>query len=237
MTESAILPPEEVSRRIVVSIGLVYDLFGEMNTLFRLLREGLEEAGAGISVRGGKGYALRRGKKHVTVADRFVRTDMGMFATIGDARPDEEVVEEDEDAEEAGEDEDDSAVDRAQVAIAPETKFLGVRAVLYDRSLKDPLAFTPTLIAGVFTAISRRARGQQDREISFGTKGANVKRLVKLLEPGMSADTLVGIRIPRYELNARVGLVHEAPLASIGSEADLQQFIDAVVELIDRVKT
>ena len=199
-----------------------------MNTLFRLLRTGLEEADAGINVRGGKGYALRRGKLHVTVADRFVRTDMGMFATIGDAPASDEITEEEED-EDAGEDDDEPALDRAQVSITPDSRFLGIRAVLYDRSLKEPLTFTPVVIAGVLASFSLRARGQQDRKTSFVTARSNVKKLVKLLDSGTSGDAPISTR--SLDMNSLlVSAQFKVPLASLVSEADVQEFIDAVVD-------
>jgi hypothetical protein len=105
MTNEETLSPAEISKRITTGMGLVYDLFKELHSLFRLIASGLENSEAEVQPQGPGGFLLPRGKKGVTVADRFLRTDMGLLVAIGisgfDASVEEgEVIDDDEDVDE-----------------------------------------------------------------------------------------------------------------------------------------
>lgn len=216
---------------------MVYDLFLEMNALFRLIHQGLEGAEAGIQVHSGKGYLLPRARQHVTVADRYVRSDMGLLAMFGGTvRTETDEVDEEDDADDDAGDEEEE-VDRAVVAVSEDTRLLGVRAVLHDRSVRDPTQFRPTVIAAVFDDVRRYKNSQPAvTENAFSLKRANLKRLVKQLRPATTSDAIVRSRIPRFYVSARVARVHEVPLAGLRTETDVQQLIDRMVEIVESAR-
>ena len=234
------LPPAEVSRRIVAGMGFVYDLFQEMNVLFRLLHQGLQEAEAGIHVHAGKGYQLRRGKAHITAADRYLRTDMGFLASIAPTAADtvdQEAVSVAEVADDAAEEDEEDEVDRATVAITSSTQFLGLRAVLYDRSVSAPLDFQPVIVAAVLDGFGRYKKAAPGTvESDFTVKRSYPKRLVKDLLPGIAKGEVLTTRIPGHYMRGRISAVHQAPLAAFTSEASVQEFIDRVAEMVERAR-
>ena len=78
-----ILHPEEISRRIVTGMGLVYDLFQEVNSLLRLLAQGLANSEADIRPLTLRGSVLPRNKKSKSIVDWFLKLDVGLLATVG----------------------------------------------------------------------------------------------------------------------------------------------------------
>ena len=70
----------DVSSSIVAGMTIVHNLFNELDKLFRLIAQGLVALDVGIGSFHGKGFILPKAKKGATVADRFLKTDMGFYA-------------------------------------------------------------------------------------------------------------------------------------------------------------
>jgi len=230
------LPSEEISRRITTGMGLVYDLFKEMHSLFRLVAQGLENSDADVQPQGPKGYILPRGKKGVTVADRFLKTDMGLLVAIGAAGPDES---EDDSDNAADDDEQETEKDTATVAIAPDTQYLGIRAILFDPQFSDPEKFQPMLVAGIMGSMTKEPRGGKKKasgkkpETKFQIRRAAVKMLVKQLPTNAQTGQSITARVRGAILNAQLGNVHVTPLAEITTEQKVNEFVERLVAMVE----
>jgi hypothetical protein len=229
------LTPEEIGRRITAGMGLVYDLFKEMNSLFRLITQGVVSSEIEIRPMGPKAFMLPRAKKGASIADRFVRTDMGWVAAIGESASDEpEEDEEPEDDTDGGDDE----VDNASVLISPDSQFLGVRAVLFDPA--SPQESVPVLVAAILSSLSLRRTGKKAKKIekngdlsSFQVKRTALKRLVKQLNRGVQRNKSVTAHIVGGELTAKVAGVEIAALGDFDSEQKVSAFVEKVVGLVE----
>jgi len=231
------LSSEEISRRITTGMGLVYDLFKEMHSLFRLIAQGLENSEADLQPKGPKGYILPRGKKGVTVADRFLKTDMGLLVAIGVSGGDDSEEEVDE-AEDLGDQE--VETDTAKVAINSETQYLGIRAIIFDPTVADPAKFRPVLVAGLMGSLTKGQRGKKKKaasskesESKFQIRRAAVKSLVKRLDPDVKEGQTITARVPGAVLNAQVGAVEKTPLAEITTEEKVNEFVDRLVAMVE----
>lgn len=230
------LSSEEISRRITTGMGLVYDLFKEMHSLFRLISQGLENSAADVQPQGPKGYILPRGKKGTTVADRFIKTDMGLLVAIGLAAIDEP---DDESEEIPDEDDQEAEKDTATVEITPDTSYLGIRAILFDPQASNPAMFQPTLIAGIISSMTKEPRGAKKAagvkqpETSFTIRRNAVKMLVKLLPADAKTGTRILARVRGASLNAQLSAVHSIPLADISTEERVNEYVDRLIKLID----
>lgn len=237
MTNDETLTPEEISKRITTGMGLVYDLFKEMHSLFRLIMLGLENSEADVQPQGPKGFILPRGKKGSTVADRFLKTDMGLLVAVGVSGGDES-DEEVDDVEDI--DEQEVEKDTAKVAISPETQYLGIRAVIFDPNAPDPTKFQPVLIAGLMGSLTRGQRGKkkkvasgEESETKFQIRRTFVKSLVKQLRPDVKPGQTITARVRGAVLNAQVASVEKTPLAEITTEEKVNEFVDRMVAMIE----
>lgn len=230
------LSSEEISRRITTGMGLVYDLFKEMHSLFRLIAQGLENSDADVQPQGPKGYILPRGKKGVTVADRFLKTDMGLLVALGVAGSDEA---EDESDDVADDDEQEAEKDTAAVAITPDTQYLGIRAILFDPQAADPGKFQPVLVAGIMGSMSKEPRGGKKKaggkvpETKFQIRRTAVKMLVKQLPPDAKTGLSITARVRGAILKAQLSSVNVTPLAEITTEEELNELVDQLVAMIE----
>jgi hypothetical protein len=232
------LSAEEISRRIVTGMGLVYDLFKELHSLFRLIAQGLENSDADIQPQGPKGYILPRGKKGITVADRFLKTDMGLLVAIGVPGSDE--PDDDDISDEVSDDDEQEAEkDTATVAISADTQYLGIRAILFDPQAKDPAKFQPVLVAGIMGSLTKEPRGGKKKaagkksETKFQIRRAAVKMLVKQLPGNAQPGLSLSARVRGAVLNAELGSVHVTPLAEITTEEKVNEFVNRLVSMVE----
>ena len=210
-----------------MGMRLVYDLFIEMEALFRLISQGLVNSDGDFQPMGPKGYLLPLPKKGRTKADRLVATDMGLIVAVGTTSADEA------DGGDGGE------KDTADVYFTPDTQFLLIRALLLDtKAMAED--FTPVLIASLaesFTlAPGARKRKKKVAVIAgpqteFVVKRAGIKVLAKALLPETKTGDTVSVNIPRGQFSATLADVLVTPLAEIDSEEAVNQFVDKLVNL------
>ena len=233
-----ILPPEEISRRIVTGMGLVYDLFQEVNSLLRLLAQGLENSEADIRPLTLRGSVLPRNKKTKSIVDWFLKLDVGLLATVG-ARDSNEIEETDDDTSDEGSDaEQEEKADKAVIKISPETRYLGVRVILFDPLARDPAKFQPMLVAGLIGSIQRPAKGSKRRagetrpETTFTLRRAAIKQLVKQLTADAKAGQSIKARSYGGEVHATLVQALVVQLAEISTEDKVNQLVDQVTALV-----
>ena len=78
------LNPEEISKRIVTGMGMVYDLFNELNVFFRSVLDALQSSDLDLlPIK--RRFILPKPKTRrlTTAADDYVKMDMGFIAEIG----------------------------------------------------------------------------------------------------------------------------------------------------------
>jgi hypothetical protein len=236
MSADETIAPDEIARRITTGMGLVYDLFNEMNSFFRLLVQGLEAADAGIHPRGPKGFLLPKRRQRANPADRFVKTDMGLFAEIGGVVGDDSSEEESDDLESESEEDEEPEMDKASISITPESRFLGVRAILYEPSKSQSTPFTPVVVAALLTSATR-ARGKKQKfskpETAFQVKRGAFRRLVKELHPVLEPQQQISRRVPGQILSATITAREVLPLAHFDSEDKVNDFIETLVQMAE----
>lgn len=229
------LTAEEVGQRITAGMGLVYDLFKELNSLFRLIAAGLRDSEADIQLMGPKAFVLPRAKKGTGVADQYVCTDMGLLAEIGGTPSDEpddnpDVEEETDDA--------DVETDNTVVSITPDSQYLCIRAVLYNPDVPTE-KFVPSLIAVVLSSLVRQTKGKKKGAGEGGTQTAfklrrpALKKLVKQLDCSLKPDQRIAARIVGSELTAEVTAVEIVPLGDFTSEQRVSLFVDSLLKMVE----
>jgi hypothetical protein len=233
-----ILHPEEISRRIVTGMGLVYDLFQEVNSLLRLLAQGLANSEADIRPLTLRGSVLPRNKKSKSIVDWFLKLDVGLLATVG-AGDSHESEETDGDASDAGSDaEQEEKADKAVIKIGPETRYLGVRVILFDPLARDPAKFTPVLVAGLIGSIQRPAKGAKRKsgdakpETNFTLRRAAIKQLVKQLTANVKAGQSIKARSYGGAVHATLVQALVVPLAQISTEDKVNQLVDQLTAMV-----
>ena len=135
------LAPQEVSRRIVTGMGLVYDLFNELTVFFKLIRDGVESSALDARPLMGRRCKLGLGpRKNRTAADGYLSTDMGLVFELGTSSAEDEDEETDDD-----DDTTEAELEKKGLLIIPESQFLAIRVALYDRNKAND--FSPTVFA------------------------------------------------------------------------------------------
>jgi hypothetical protein len=238
MTTTEDLTPAEISRRITTGMGLVYDLFLEVNGLLRLLAQGLENSEADIRPLTLRGTVLPRNKKTKSIVDWFLKLDVGLLATVG-AGDSNETDETDDDASDEGSDADqEEKADKAVTKVGPETRYLGVRVILFDPLAKDPAKFQPVLVAGLIGSIQRPAKGSKRKagdtqpETTFTLRRAAIKQLVKQLTADAKAGQAIKARSYGGAVHATLVQALVVPLAEIATEDKVNQLVDQVTALV-----
>ena len=236
MSDQESLSPEEISRRITAGMGLVYDLFKELHSLFRMIYQGLRDSEADLHVIPWKMFMLPRNKKGTTIADRFLHIDMGLLAELGVSAS----LESEDDLDTADESEEiDVETDKTAVAITPDSQYLAVRAVVYDPSVPAD-KFTPALVAVVFSSITRqplgkkaKAGGETGIQDSFQLKRTILKRLIKQLQPSLKPGQTISARVTKALLGAKVVTVEVVPLGEFNSQEKVSEFVDRLVTMAE----
>ncbi len=233
------LSSEEISRRITTGMGLVYDLFKEVNSLFRRIAQGLENSDTGVQPLVLGGIVLPRNKKTASGVDKFLKTDMGLLAKIGTDNASDLVEESDDAADDADQEEE---TDKVTLAITPETKFFGIRAILFDPQASDPTKFQPVLVAGIIGSLSRKSKGSkknvgpQTLETTFPVRRTAIKRLVKQLDAEVLDGQTIKTHAPGGAINATLADVDITPLAKITTEQLVEEYVDKLVAMVVKVE-
>ena len=236
MTATEELSHKEISRRIVTGMGLVYDLFNEMNAFFRLVLDGLESSELEIVPLKSR-FTLPKSKigKYKTAADDYVKTDMGFIAELGVGGVEEE---------EAGEAEEDqeAELEKKGISITEDSQFLAVRAILYNSEKDNNNSFDPFVVGAVLSSFSRyprgktlkRAEGEVKIEKAFRLKKrVLLYRCMSQLEPTVKKNQDISWVIPKYDLSATVSGIVGKPLVEFDKEEKLNAFVEEMITLAE----
>ena len=226
--EKNTLPANEVSRRIVTGVRMVYELYIELFGFLRMLRESLQNTDLELHSHTGSSFHLPLGsRKTRTVADKYMSVDLGiLFEVAGSEMTDEE--------EEVDEVEDENVNQRRGIQITPDSQFLAVRAQLYDRTNPDPDSFRPTVFAVLLDQVTKTSRSK--KEPSGGSNQFVVPRnhflgIVKSIDAEVSQGDVLTQRVTRGQVNVNVSGIVSRPLAEFTSETEVQEFVDQIVKL------
>ena len=231
MNESEKLGPDEISRRIVIGMGLVYDLYNELSGFLNGIVTNLESSDLDVRplTRGGFRLPLPA-KKMRTPADRYLATDAGVVVELGATDIDEEEVEVDEDEETGGE-------ERKGLQITSDSQFLAIRTILYDRQKPDPNSFVPVVTAAVLADLTRVPRGKGGPEgrpsQKFQIRRGYLLKLAKTIDGQVQPGQSIAGRAPRCDLSATVTGITSRPLSDFDSEEKLNTFTDELVALAE----
>jgi hypothetical protein len=221
------LTPAEASRRIVVGMGLVYDLYNELVGFLRLIRASLEDQDLDASYLMGSRFSLPLGpRKSRTEADKYLSVDLGMVFELGTADNEEAEadIEDDEHEEER---------EKKGVKISAESQFLAIRVLLYDHDSPTPDSFQPQVCAAVLDKVSRKGKKKSGAAAQQFTVHRNqFLHLVKGLNSSISKGNSLSCRITGGQMSAVVSGIVTRPLTEFTSEAAVQAFVDQVTALV-----
>lgn len=232
MTDEERLSPQEISKRIVVGMGLVYDLYNELVGFLRMVRETLEHSELELSSLTAGKFKLPLGPRRMrTAADDYVSVDLGMVFEIGVASEEEEDDDSDDESEEK-----EAELEKKGLQIAADSQFLAIRVILYDRNHPSPAEFEPIVVASVLSDMTKKSSTTKT------TSGKTIKQftvrrnrflhLLKNLWPDVSENQTISARVPRGQLNATVAAIMSRPLAEFRSEKDVQEFMDQITNMV-----
>lgn len=235
MTDEQKLDAEEIARRIVTGVGLVYDVVNELNALLRMIVEGLRSSEE-FDVINAKFFRLPvpRGAGR-TPADKSMPLDRGLVLELGVAGDEEDEDEGEGVADDAEEEE--SADERRGMKITPESKFLAIRAVLYDRQQVERGGFVPRILAGMLGGMERVPKGKpsdkRKRASTFEIKRGVLLQLAKRLDGTVSPGKTVTFRAWGYEFTATVTSIVSRPLGEFDSEESVDAFVEQLAKMAE----
>lgn len=232
MNDESNLSTAEISRRITVGMGLAYDLYNEMVGFFRMLRESLEASDLDVDSLMGKNFRLPLGHRKLrTPADNYMSVDLGLMCELG-------VASTDDDPEDEGEEEDsEEKANSNRRLITPDSQFLAIRAMLYDRRTAKDGDFTPLLVAVTLSGFRRTPRGKRAKDQpaadKFDVRDGWLKSLVKNLDASASNGQTVNAKVTKYNIEATISNIVVTPLAEFDSEDRVNAFVDDLVAFGD----
>ena len=230
------LSHNEISERIIAGMGLVYDLFNEMNSFFRMLVEALESSDLDLLFLKRR-FVLPKTKKRklLSPADDYIKRDMGFVAQIGAGEDlDDESLDmmDDEDVE----------VDKKGIQITPESQFLGVRAILYEPEAIKTDSFDPYVVGAVLSSITRSPKGKPKKEAGGVAKkgekfqikpSGRIYRGLIQLDPTTKKGHEISWGIPKYKISATVSGVVAKPLVEFDTEEKFNEFVESLINLAE----
>lgn len=228
MNSEETLSREEIADRIVTGMGMVYDLFNEMNSFFRSMLDALEASDLDILTLKNR-FILPKPKKRSlrTAADDYLKTDMGFIAELGAAGiEDEEVSEEDEERE--------LEIEKKGVLIKPDTQFVAVRAILYNHEQAKTGAFDPAVVGVILSSFTRslkkKTEGKIKKETNFRIKKkGSLLRSMGQLDSALEKKATISWRIPKYTLTADVTGIVKRPLVNFDTEENFKKFVEELI--------
>lgn len=224
------LSSEEISRRIIVGMGLVYDLYNELVGFLRRIREEIENSDFDASSLMGSNFKLPLGNpKHRTRADNYLAVDLGLVFALGVIR------------DEGGDDEDegevaDEELEKKGVRILPDSQFLAIRVLLYDRREEIGSGFAPIVTVAVLGGLKRESLAKKSAaapdSLGFEVRRNQFLGLAKQLDSNCSQRSEIRTRITKGELTATVSEIQHRPLGNFQSESDLMDFLSCVKQMV-----
>lgn len=203
----------ELSSRITEGMGLVYELYTEMDAFFSLISETLRAERSDIRSLSGS-YVLPRTKKATRPpAENYLAVEMGALFAI-DAIPDDE----DEEADPGSEEEPDDD-DKKGVQVSPTSRFAAVRVQLFDPRVKHE--FVPIVAVAILRNVVKAKRKPKDgdeTETKFSVPRGALKKLVRQVDAKVTPGILLKQPIAKHLLTAEVAFGDRWPLATLDSE-------------------
>ena len=226
------LNPEEISKRIVTGMGMVYDLFNELTVFFRSVLDALQSSDLDLLPITQR-FILPNPKirKLRTAADDYVKTDMGFIAEIGAGGMEDEEISEDEEEREA-------EIEKKGIAITPDSQFLAIRAVLYNKEKLTAGSFDPTLIAAAISSFKRSPRKKGEAETKkeekfIIKKSGHIFRCMGQIETSLEQGKEIKWLIPRYKLSATIMGVMKRPLVDFDTEEKFNDYIEELTTMVE----
>jgi hypothetical protein len=230
------LSHNEISERIIAGMGLVYDLFNEMNSFFRMLVEALQASDLDLLLLKRRFILPKtRKRRFLSSADDYVKRDMGFVAQIGAGGDlDDEAIDvlEDEDIE----------VDKKGIQITPDSQFLAVRAILYDPEAAKTDSFKPFVVGAILSSLNQSSRGRAIKEVgdvvkkkeNFQLKPAGrIYRALIQLDPTVKKGHEISWVIPKYKVSATVSGIVANPLVEFDTEEKFNEFVESLINLAE----
>lgn len=226
------LSREEIAKRIVTGMGMVYDLFNEMNSFFRSVLDALESSGLDIlPIK--KRFILPKPKKRrlKTAADDYLKTDMGFIAVLGiGAMEDEDTADDEEERE--------TELEKKGILISPDSQFLAVRAILYNPEQVKTGSFAPfvvgVLLSSVVRSPKKKPEGKVKKETKFRLKkSGGLLRSMEQLEPSLERGKEISWMSSKYILTASVTNVVKISLVDFDTEDSFNAFIEKLVAMVE----
>lgn len=235
MSDEPTLDAAEISRRIVVGVGLVYDLLNELNGLLRMILDGLRSSEMEFEVIMSKFFRMPvpRGRAS-TPADKALPLDRGFVLNLGVSGD-----EEDDEGEDEGDDADEgeSASEKRGLKITPESHFLALRVVLYDRNQAKGNEFVPAVVAATLADMKQIPKGKAAQKkktmTTFQVRQGRVLQLAKGLGPSVATGQALSFRAGGHELVCAVNTVVSRPLAEFDSEKSVNAFVEELVQMAE----
>ena len=230
------LSHSEISERIVAGMGLVYDLFNEMNSFFRMLVEALQSSDLDLLLLNRR-YILPKTRKRrlLRPADYYVKRDVGFIAQIGAGGDlDDEVIDilEDEEIE----------VDKKGIKITPDSQFLAVRAILYDPEAAQTDSFEPYVVGAILSSLNQSPRGKaakppggqvkKQKKFHISRSGRIVRAIVQL-DPSLKKGQEISWFIPKFKISATVSDIVAKPLVEFDTEPKFNEFVESLINLAE----
>ena len=239
MSDEQTLTHAEISRRIVTGMGLVYDLYNELNGLLRMILEGLMSSDLETDVVRVKAFKLPlpHGKAR-TPADSMLLLDRGFIMELGVAGGEDEETDDQDEQDEDEESEAKSQQNRRQ--ITPDSQFLAIRAVLYDPKQTKNKEFAPAIVGATLAEMKRvpksRLAPSKKATGNFQAQKSHLLWLTQSLDPTVAQGDTISCRIAKYELLAKVTNIQSRPLAEFDSEDAVNSFVAELVAMAENAE-
>lgn len=127
-----------------------------------------------------------------------------------------------------GDDEPEAELQKKGLPITPDSQFLAIRVLLYDRDNSDAKSFQPHVFAALLDTITHKARAKKtladQAEQQFTVRRNQFLNLVKSIDGTVSGGQTLTCRVTRGQVNATVGGIVSRPLAKFTSETEVQAF-------------
>lgn len=216
------LSKTEISRRITVGMGLVYDLFNEVVPLLGLIRECVESNVDAVCLNG-TSFRIRLENKR-TPADALMNTDLGLAFEL-----DRSPADEDEDFEE--DDPTDSPNKSSGMRVASGSRFMMFRAQLYERIRSHDDSFVPSIFGVILSDLKRTDRRKKSSETKadFGIAHGAFLKIVRSFDGSMKPGSEVTSKISGGSLSGTVEAVCIRPLADFDTEDSIADFVNQIL--------
>ena len=220
MTETEVLSKEEINQRMATGMGLVYDLFNELHSFNRIIRETVD---ATVDARLIKNGRLALARKDRSPADKALSCNLALLYELDVQGSDDDLEDEDDDPEEKK---------SGKFEVTPDSRFLAFRTQLYRPGC--PPDFQPYIAGAILSDICwlKKARGKKNvpkKSTTFKTSGSKFLWLVRGLDDKIVAGSSIERGSKNDKLFANVSSGKSMTLTSFDSEESIADFVAAIL--------